>query len=100
MWYEVAIIALIFAVGNIFFGHFEERTPKWRKLLKLLLFIGVSLLISYYAGRNWFHIFLGIMIIPVLIIHIWWLPKKGINGWTGEPKEKYYELRGWSKKKK
>ena len=47
-----------------------------------------------------FIFFLGIMIIPVLIIHIWWLPKKGINGWTGEPKEKYYELRGWSKKKK
>ncbi len=96
MWYEVAIIALLFAVGNIFFGHFEEKTPRWRKLLKLILFIGISLLISYYAGRIWFHIFLGVMSIPVLIIHAWWLPKKGINGWTGEPKEKYYELRGWS----
>jgi hypothetical protein len=31
----------------------------------------------------------------VLIIHGWWLPKKGINGLTAEPKEKYYELRGW-----
>jgi hypothetical protein len=28
-------------------------------------------------------------------IHMWWLPKHGINGWTGEPKEKYHELRGW-----
>ena len=98
MWYEVAIVSLLFATGHIVFGHFEERTPKWRKLLKLALFIGISLAISYYAGRNGFHIFLGIMTIPVLIIHIWWLPKKGINGWTGEPKEKYYELRGWSKK--
>jgi hypothetical protein len=24
------------------------------------------------------------------------LPEKAINGLTGEPKEKYYELRGWS----
>jgi hypothetical protein len=24
-----------------------------------------------------------------------WLPKQGVNGWTGEPKEKYYQLRGW-----
>ncbi len=98
MWYEVAIVSLLFATGHIVFGHFEEMTPKWRKLLKLALFIGISLLISFYTGRTGFHIFLGVMTIPVLIIHIWWLPKKGINGWTGEPKEKYYELRGWSKK--
>ena len=30
-----------------------------------------------------------------LIIHGWWLPRNGINGWTGEPKARYYELRGW-----
>jgi hypothetical protein len=23
--------------------------------------------------------------------------KKGINGWTGEPKSKYYDFRGWDK---
>jgi len=33
-----------------------------------------------------------------LVIHLWWLPKHGINGWTGEPREKYYALRGWKKK--
>ena len=99
MWYEVAIISLIFAIGNIFFGHFEEHTAKWKKFLKIFLFIGISLLISFFAGRTWFHIFLGIMVLGVLFIHLWWLPyKKGINGWTGEPKDKYYELRGWKKK--
>ena len=35
--------------------------------------------------------------IPVLYIHIVILGKHGINGWTGEPKEKYYEFRGWDK---
>ena len=29
------------------------------------------------------------------MIHGWWLPRQGINGFTGEPKEKYYALRGW-----
>ena|SRR5688572_8966149 len=100
MWYEVAIISLIFAIGNIFFGHFEELTPKWKKVLKLFLFIGVSLLISFFFGRIWFHIFLGIMLLWPIIIHIWWLPHKGINGWTGEPRDKYYELRGWKKKER
>ena len=98
MWYEVAIISLIFAIGNIFFGHFEELTPKWKKLLKLFLFIGVSLAISFFFGRTWFHIFLGLMLLWPIIIHLCWLPHKGINGWTGEPRDKYYELRGWKKK--
>ena len=98
MWYEVAIISMFFAVGNIFFGHFEELTPKWRKLLKYIFFVGISLLISYYAGRNWFHIFLLIMCLGILVIHAWWLPKKGINGWTAEARDKYYEFRGWKKK--
>jgi len=30
MWMAVAITAIIFAIGNILFGHFEEKTPKWR----------------------------------------------------------------------
>ncbi len=38
---------------------------------------------------------LATMAVAVSIIHAWWLPKHGINGLTGEPKDKYYELRGW-----
>ena len=98
MWYEIAIVSALFAIGNILFGHFEEMTPKWRRLLKFVLFTTIFVGISYYAGRTWFHITLLVSALFPLIIHVWWLPKKGINGWTGEPKEKYYELRGWKKK--
>jgi len=31
LWFEVAIVSIIYAVGNIVFGHFEERTPKFRR---------------------------------------------------------------------
>ncbi len=95
MWFEIAITASGFALGNILFGHFEEGTPKWRRVLKFFLFIGLTILISTTAGRKWFFVFLGVMMVFPLVIHLWWLPRKGINGWTGEPKEKYYELRGW-----
>ena len=37
------------------------------------------------------------MSLAVVYVHAVWLPSKGINGWTGEPKDKYYELRGWPK---
>jgi hypothetical protein len=40
---------------------------------------------------------LAISFIPVLYIHVILLPKKGINGWTGEPKSRYYDFRKWNK---
>ena len=96
MWFEIAIVSTIFAVGNILFGHFEEGTPKWRRLLKLVLVIALAVAISSYLGRTWFWAFLVAMLLPAAYIHVWWLPSRGVNGWTGEPKDRYYELRGWS----
>lgn len=95
MWLEVAIITSIFAVGNILFGHFEEHTPKWRRIAKMLLAVGLTILITQTIGRIWVYVLLGIMFLAFLVIHGWWLPKNGINGWTAEPKEKYYAFRGW-----
>jgi hypothetical protein len=95
MWMEVAIVAIIFAVGNIVFGHWEEQTPKWRRLLKFVLVLGVTLALSAGLGRSWAFGFLGALGVLAVIVHGWWLPRQGINGWTGEPKEKYYAMRGW-----
>jgi hypothetical protein len=50
-------------------------------------------------GRAWAFGFLGLVLLAVAYIHAIWLPGKGINGWTGEPRDKYYELRGWKKPK-
>ena|SRR5215471_12265126 len=96
VWIDVAVVAGMFAVGNILFGHFEEHTPKWRRILKLFIITGLVALISSTAGRVWSIALIGTMLFGVLVIHGYWLPKKyGINGWTAEPKEKYYALRGW-----
>ncbi|WP_221391073.1 hypothetical protein [Dyadobacter sp. NIV53] len=98
LWFEVAIVSIIYAVGNIFFGHFEERTPKIRRLGKYLLTILIVCVISLYLGRSAAIWLLTVMLIPILYIHLYFLPKKkGINGLTGEPKSRYYEFRGWSK---
>ena len=96
MWFEVAVVMTIFAFGNIFFGHFEERTPKWRRILKFFLMTGVVALISATAGRAWSVALVGTLLGVVAVIHGWWLPKHGIHGLTAEPREKYYALRGWT----
>lgn len=95
IWIDVAVMAAMFAIGNILFGHFEERTPKWRRILKFFIITSVVALISSTAGRVWSVALIGTMLAMVVVIHAWWLPKHGINGLTAEPKEKYYALRGW-----
>ena len=94
-WFEVALVATIFALGNILFGHFEEHTPKWRRVLKVILFLVVTRVVGVGIGRPWVYLVIALPLAAALVVHGWWLPRKGINGWTGEPKARYYELRGW-----
>jgi hypothetical protein len=96
LWFEVAIISIIFAVGNMVMGHFEERTPKLRRVGKYVLTVILTCVISFYLGRNVAMSLLAFLVLPIIYIHGYILPRKyGINGWTGEPKSKYYKFRGW-----
>jgi hypothetical protein len=98
LWFETAIVSILFATGNMVMGQFEEQTPKIRRvgkyILVLLLICGTSILF----GRLMSMIVLGAFFVPVLYVHVYYLPKKkGINGLTGEPKSKYYDYRSWDK---
>ena len=98
LWFEIAIVSIIYAVGNMVMGHFEEQTPKIRRVGKYLLTILIVCGVSAFFGRSVAMIMLGMSVIPILYVHAYYLPKKkGINGWTGEPKDKYYEFRKWNK---
>jgi len=94
-WFEIAVVCGLTAVGTILMGRWEEHTPKWRRVGKLMLGCALSVLISATAGRVWFFVYLGAGLAAVVVVHAWWLPRKGVHGWTGEPREKYYALRGW-----
>ncbi|WP_020597001.1 hypothetical protein [Spirosoma panaciterrae] len=98
VWFEIAIVSAIYAVGNILFGQFEERTPKWRRLGKYILTLLIVIVLSTYFGRTVAMSVLGAFIVPFLYVHGYYLPQKeGINGWTGEPKGKYYDFWKWNK---
>lgn len=95
LWFEIAVVSFIFALGNILLGHFEEKTPKIRRVGKFLAILCLVCLVSHFFGRATAMILLALSFVPVGIIHLWWLPKNGINGWTAKPREKYYKFRGW-----
>ncbi len=94
-WFELAVVFGLTAVGNILLGHFEEGKPKWRRVLKVFLAGAIAVTVSATLGRLWFFALLGALLVAVVIIHAWWLPRHGINGWTGEPRDRYRALRGW-----
>ena len=94
-WFELAVAFGLTGIGGIVFQPFAEGLPKWRRVAKLLLGGVISVAVSAMTGREGFYVMLGLIALGVLVIHGWWLPKQGINGWTAEPKEKYYALRGW-----
>jgi hypothetical protein len=92
LWFDTAVVLGIFTVGSILFGHFEEHKPKWRRLLKVPLVLIVVLGLSATVGRAWSF---GFLVLPLLLtayVHLRWLPSHGINGWTGEPRERYLAL--------
>jgi len=93
-WFDVAIATTVLMLGHLYFGRFEEHRPRWRRLLKSVLLVAIIVGITALAGRVWMFAFLGVTAVGVLIIHAWWLPRQGLNGWTGEPRERYYELVG------
>jgi hypothetical protein len=98
LWFEIAIVSMIYAFGNILMGQFEERTPKFRRVGKYILMLIIICAISVFFGRTVSMLFLALFIIPLIYVHGYYLPrKKGINGWTGEPKSKYYDFRKWNK---
>jgi hypothetical protein len=92
LWLETTIVMAIFAVGNIVFGHFEQHKPAWQRLAKVALVLAITLTLSATLGRVWG---LGWLLVPLgaaAYVHLRWLPSRGINGLTGEPRDKYLEL--------
>lgn len=93
LWFEIAIVMSIFAIGNILFGHFEEHKPKWQRVMKVIVLTTFFVTLSVWFGRAWaFGVLASLWLLMVVAIHLWWLPRNGVNGWTAEPRDKYYAL--------
>jgi hypothetical protein len=71
-----------------------EYQPRLGRLLKSV--VGMALLIgpALSAGRGWMYVLPSVMLGAILVVHQWLLPKKGVNGWTIEPRDRYSRIMG------
>lgn len=91
-WFDVALVMSIFAIGTICFGRFEEHKSRGRRVLKVAIVLGVVLGLSAAGLRIVAWALLALLGVAAAWVHLSWLPRHGINGWTGEPREKYLAL--------
>jgi O-antigen ligase len=91
-WFDVALAMTVFMLGHLAFGRFVEHESRGRRLRKSVVGVALLLLTSKWVGRTWMFVVLGALIVGVAVVHAWWLPRKGVNGWTAEPRDRYYAL--------
>src|SRR3712207_3580422 len=91
-WVFLAVGVTIFFVGNVLFGRFEEHKPRGRRLLKVIIVTAVVVTLAATVGRVWAYSVMAVPLIAAAYVHLVWLPKRGISGWTAEPRDKYLEL--------
>ena len=92
VWFDLAVVFAIFAIGNIVFGHFEDHKPKVRRVLKVAVVALATAILSSYGLRWVAFTALGLLALAALYVHAVWLPSHGVSGWTAEPRSRYYDL--------
>ena len=93
-WFDVAMATTGLMLGHLAFGRFVEHQSRWRRLLKSIIGIAMIVGTSAWVGRGWTYVLIGAIAIAIYVVHGWWLPRNGVNGWTAEPRDRYYELIG------
>ena len=92
---ELGTLLAIAVIGQVSFAVFEVETPAWRKILKWLVVIGLTLGLTRVVG-HW------ALVLPIaggaagVIGHAIWCRRHGIDPIRGTPRRRYYELRGWA----
>ncbi len=93
-WFEVAVILALTNVGSVVLTAFAEQETKARRLSKVAVGVVMGVGLSAWLGRGWFLTALGLVLVAMLVVHGWWLPRHGINGITAEPRARYRAWRG------
>jgi hypothetical protein len=73
---------------RVVFGRFVQYQSAWRRLAKFAVLLVLLIVLVENTGRLVAYAILGVILAAGASIHVVVLSKLGINGWTGEPREK------------
>ena len=91
-WLDLAAVTTLLVVLTIAFDRFERHKPAWRRVAKIAVLVALVLVAIAALGRAWGYAVLGLMLMAGTAFHFVVLSKLGINGWTGEPRDKFEAL--------
>jgi hypothetical protein len=91
-WFDVAAFTTLWAALVVVFGRFEQHKPAWRRLSKCAAALVLLLVLVEAGGRLLAWSVLGLLLVAGGSFHFAVLSKLGINGWTGEPRDRFEAL--------
>ncbi len=91
-WFDVAAFTTLWVVLTVVFGHFAQHKPAWRRLSKWAVLLLLLLVLVETAGRLVAYGVLGGLLMAGASFHFLVLSRLGINGWTGEPRDRFEAL--------
>ena len=90
------VAGVLYGLGFLSFGRFEVGVPPWRRVLRAALYLGMVLGLRRVAGPRWAHTWLlGLPTIGATF-HVGWCLAHGIDPLNAEPRDRYYQARGWT----
>jgi len=95
MYFELFVAATLLCLGQIVFARFAGQVPRLHRVAKAAVFLGVTALLSHFAGRGAALAWIGGVAVLGAAVHGWWTRRHGIGFWDPEPWDRYAALRGW-----
>ena len=86
------VLAIASTAYFLVFNNFEKHLPLKRRVVKLLVVVGILAVLGVLFGRYVFWGIITLMTLGQIYLHGWYFPKHGINGLTAEPHDKYLEV--------
>lgn len=91
---ELLVLLAISILGQSVFARFEIETPAWRKILKWLIVVAITLGLYNLIG-HWALAFPLAAAAAGTAVHFILCRKHGIDPIRATPQRTYYQLRGW-----
>ena len=92
---DVLVFLFAWAVAQVVFRGYEAHVGIPKRLMKLAVLLGISIVAHVMAGRAGFYALISALAFGIAVVHGYWFHyRNGIHWRTAEPRDKYLRLIG------